>query len=121
MNKINRDKNSYNVNIESIDEKDRSFPVFPVDFPPAPIVTPINEKTPSIDFTLLNTPKNHKPINNEKGKQIRETESRIETIVKNNKGNIFEDNIRNNLHKDIEDMINRKMESSLEKIQSINL
>ena len=42
------------------------------------------------------------------------------------KGNTFKDNILNNLHKDIEDMINWKMESlqeksvtSLEKTQSI--
>ena len=35
------------------------------------------------------------------------------------KGNTLKDKILNNLHKDIEDMINRKMESSLEKIQSI--
>ena len=35
-------------------------------------ITPINEKTLSIDFTLLNTntPKNHKPINKEKDKQL---------------------------------------------------
>ena len=84
------------------------------------MVTPINEKTPSIDFTLLNTntPKNHKPINNEKDKQIRG--SHIDTIIKNDKGNRIKDNFLNNLHKDTEDMINRKMESSLEKIQSIH-
>ena len=64
-----------------------------------------------------NTPKNHKPINNEKDKQIRE--SHIDTIIKNDKGNTLKDSILNNLHKDIEDIINRKMESSLEKIQSI--
>ena len=105
--------------------KDRSFPVSPNDFPPALIVT-INEKTPSFDFSLVNTPKNHKPINNEKSKQIRETDSRIGTMVKKNEGNTFKDNILDNLHKDIEDMINRKMESlqekylsPLEKIQSI--
>ena len=119
INKINRDKNSYKVNIELIDEKDQSFLVSPNDFPPASTITPINEKTPSIDFTLLNTntPKNHKPINNEKDKQIRE--SHIDTIIKNDKGNTLKDSILNNLHKDIEDIINRKMESSLEKIQSI--
>ena len=39
-------------------------------------------------------------------------------MVKNDKDNTLMDNILNNLHKDIEDMINRKMESSLEKIQS---
>ena len=43
----------------------------------------------------------------------------IDTIIKNNKGNTLKDSILNNLHKDIEDIINRKMESSLEKIQSI--
>ena len=64
-----------------------------------------------------NTPKNHKPINNEKDKQIRE--SHIDTIIKNDKGNTLQDSILNNLHKDIEDIINRKMESSLEKIRSI--
>ena len=37
-------------------------------FPPASIVTPVNEKIPWIDFTLLNMPKNQKPINNGKGK-----------------------------------------------------
>ena len=80
-------------------------------------MTPINEEIPSIDFTFMNTPKNHKPVNNEKGKQIRETESHTDKIVKND-GNTLKDNL-NNLHKDIEDMINRKIESSLEKIQSI--
>ena len=64
-----------------------------------------------------NTPKNHKPINNEKVKQIRE--SHRDTIIKNDKGNTLKDSILNNLHKDIEDIINRKMESSLENIQSI--
>ena len=82
-------------------------------------MTPTNEKTPSIDFTLLNTntPKNHKPINNEKDKRIRE--SHIDTSIKNDKGNTLKDSILNNLHKDTENMINRKMESSPEKIQSI--
>ena len=119
INKINRDKNSYKVNIELIDEKDQSFLVSPNDFPPGSTITSIKEKTPSIDFTLLNTntPKNHKPINNEKDKQIRE--SHIDTVIKNDKGNTLKDNILNNLHKNIEDTINRKMESSLEKIQSI--
>ena len=69
------------------------------------------------DFTLLEKPKNNKPINNEKDKQIRE--SQIDTITKNDKGSTLKDNILNNLHKDIEDMMNRKMESSLEEIQSI--
>ena len=102
-----------------IDEKDQSFQVSPNDFPPASIITPINEKTPSIDFMLLNTnmPKNHKAINNEKDKQIRE--SHTDTIIKNDKGNTLKDSILNNLHKYIEDIINRKMESSLEKIKSI--
>ena len=120
INKINRHKNSYKVNTKLIDEKYQSFPVSPNDFPPASMVTPINEKTPSIDFTLLNTntPKNHKPINNEKDKQIRG--SHIDTIIKNDKGNRIKDNFLNNLHKDTEDMINRKMESSLQKIQSIH-
>ena len=40
-------------------------------------------------------------------------------MVKIDEGNTFKENILNNLHKDIEDLINRKMESSLEKIQSI--
>ena len=69
------------------------------------------------DFTLLEKPKNNKPINNEKDKQIRE--SQIDTITKNDKGSTLKDNILNNLQKDIEDMMNRKMESSLEEIQSI--
>ena len=101
------------------DQQDQSFLVSPNDFPPASTITPINERTPLIDFTLLNTntPKNRKPINNEKDKQIRE--SHIDTIIKNDKGNTLKDSILNNLHKDIEDIINRKMESSLEKIQSI--
>ena len=66
-NKINSDKNSYRVNIELIDERYQSFLVSPNDFRPASTITPINKKTPSIDFILLNTntPKNHKPINNE--------------------------------------------------------
>ena len=67
-----------------------------------------------IDFTLLKKPKNHKPINNEKDKQIRE--SQIDTNIKNDKGNTLKDNIFNNLQKDIEDMTNRKME-----LNSINL
>ena len=64
-----------------------------------------------------NTPKSHKPINNEKDKQIRE--SHIDTIINNDKGNTLKDSILNNLHEDIEDITNRKTESSLEKIQSI--
>ena len=40
-------------------------------------------------------------------------------MVKNDEGNTLKDNILNNLHKDVEDMINRKMELSLEKIQAI--
>ena len=55
INTISRDKNSYKTNIESIDEKDQSFPVSPNDFLKGSIVTSINEKTPSIDFSLLNT------------------------------------------------------------------
>ena len=39
-------------------------------------------------------------------------------MVKNDDGNALKD-ILNNLHNDIEDIINRKMESSPEKIQSI--
>ena len=35
INKINRDKNSYKVNIELIDENDQSFLVSSNDFPPA--------------------------------------------------------------------------------------
>ena len=87
LNKINWDKSSYKVNIELIDEKDKSFQVSTNDFPPTSTVTPINEKTPSIDLILLNTstPKNHKPINNEKNKQIRE--SHRGTIIKNDIGN----------------------------------
>ena len=42
INKINRDKNSYKVNLEPLDEKDRSFPGSPNDFPPASLVTPKN-------------------------------------------------------------------------------
>ena len=37
INKTNRDKNSSKANIGSINEKDRSFPVSPNDFPPASI------------------------------------------------------------------------------------
>ena len=40
-------------------------------------------------------------------------------MVKNDKGNTLKDNILNNLHKDIGDMINRKVESSLQQIQSV--
>ena len=64
------------------------FSSYPNDFPRAAILTPIKEKAPSIDFTMLNTPKNRKPISNEKGKQIRETESRIDTMVKNVDGSL---------------------------------
>ena len=59
----------------------------------------------------MNTPKNHKPISNEKGKQIRQTESLTNTMVKKVEGNTFEDNSIKKLQKHIEDMINRKMES----------
>ena len=98
-------------------EKNQSFPVSLNDLPLASVVTPINEKTPLIDFTLLNTLINYKPINNEKDKQIRE--SHIDTMVKNHEGNTLKNNILNKLHKNIEDMINRKMKTSFEKIQSI--
>ena len=66
INKINRDKNSYKVNIELLDEKDQSFLVSPNDLPPASTITLINEKAPLIDLTLLNTNtlKNRKLINN---------------------------------------------------------
>ena len=37
INKTNRDKNSSKANIGSINEKDRSFPVSPNDFPPTSI------------------------------------------------------------------------------------
>ena len=40
-------------------------------------------------------------------------------MVQNDKGITLKDNILNNLHKDIGDMINRKMESSLQEIQSV--
>ena len=50
----------------------------------------------------MNTPKNHKQINNEKGKQIRE--NHIDTIIKNDKGNTLQDDILNNLHKDIKNI-----------------
>ena len=103
INTISRDKNSYKTNIESIDEKDQSFPVSPNDFLKGSIVTSINEKTPSIDFSLLNTntPKHHKLINNEKAKQIRE--NHIDTIIKNDKANKLKDSILIKLHKDIQD------------------
>ena len=39
-------------------------------------------------------------------------------MVKNDEVNRFKNKILNNLHKGIEDMINRKMVSSLEKIRS---
>ena len=45
---INRDKDTYKRNIESIDEKDRRFSVFPNDFPPVSIRTLINEKNPRL-------------------------------------------------------------------------
>ena len=51
VNKINSDKNSYKVNVELIDEKGQISLVSRNDFPPASTITPINEKTPSIDFT----------------------------------------------------------------------
>ena len=72
------------------------------------MVTPINEKKKKkkimIDFTLLKTPKNYKPINSEKGNEIRETYAmyrynRIDTVVKNDEGNKFNENILNNFHK----------------------
>ena len=44
INEINRDKNSYKINTELIDEKDQSLLVSPNDFPPASAITPINEK-----------------------------------------------------------------------------
>ena len=58
--------------------------------------------------------------NNEKDKQIRE--SHIDTIIKNDKANTRRNNILNNLYKDIEGMINRKTELSLDKFnQSIRM
>ena len=42
INKINRDENSYNVSIEWINEKGRSFPVSSNDFPAASVVTSSN-------------------------------------------------------------------------------
>ena len=75
------------------------------------------KKHPRLISLCWARPKHSKPINNEKYKQIRE--SNIDTIMKTDKRNTLKDNILNNWHKDIEDMINRKMESSLEKIQSI--
>ena len=65
INTISRDKNSYKTNIESIDEKDQSFPVSPNDFLKGSIVTSINEKTPSIDFSLLNTNTPKQPQTNQ--------------------------------------------------------
>ena len=58
--------------------------------------------------------------NNEKDKQIRE--SHIDTLIKNDKANTRRNNILNNLYKDIEGMINRKTELSLDKFnQSIRM
>ena len=61
------------------------------------------KKTPSIDFSLLNTntPKQPQLINNEKDKQIRE--SHIDTIIENDEANTLKDSILINLQKDIED------------------
>ena len=58
--------------------------------------------------------------NNEKDKQIRE--SHIDTLIKNDKAHTRRNNILNNLYKDIEGMINRKTELSLDKFnQSIRM
>ena len=58
--------------------------------------------------------------NNEKDKQIRE--SHIDTLIKNDKANTRRNNILNNLYIDIEGMINRKTELSLDKFnQSIRM
>ena len=53
INKINRNNNSHKVNIESLDGKDRRFPASSNDFPSTSIVTSLNQKTPSIDVSLL--------------------------------------------------------------------
>ena len=48
-----------------MDEKNQSFPVSQNDFPKGSIVTSINEKTPSIDFSLLNTNTPKQPQTNQ--------------------------------------------------------
>ena len=52
-------------------------------------------------------------------KKTRQLEKVIDIIIKNDKGNKFKDSTINNLHKYIEDIINKKIESSLEKIRAI--
>ena len=62
INKINRNKNFYKVNIELLDEKGLSFPVSPRD-----------------NWFYFNDPKLN---SNKKGKPIGETESIINTMIK---------------------------------------
>ena len=56
--------------MESLDEVDRSFTVSVNDFSLTPILTPVIEKGPSTDFTMLNTSKRHKPIINKKASKL---------------------------------------------------
>ena len=43
INKINRNNNSHKVNIESLDGKDRLFPVSSNDFPSTPLLTSVKQ------------------------------------------------------------------------------
>ena len=113
INKINRDENSYNVSIEWINEKGRSFPVSSNDFPAASVVT---SSTVSLGW------KRPKIINQSTPKKASKLEKQkfvLTQCLKKMKVTHWRITFFNNLHIDIADMINRKMESSLEKIQSI--
>ena len=57
----------------------------------------------------------HKPISNEKDHKLEKQKVLLAKWLKNFKTRTFKDNIFNNLHNDIEDTINRKMESLQEK------
>ena len=56
--------------MESLDEVDRSFTFSLNNFSLTPILTPVIEKAPSTDFTMLNTSKRHKPISNKKASKL---------------------------------------------------
>ena len=111
INKINRNKITYKVNIESLDEKDQKFSIPANASPLTSVVTPVNMKNTLNWFHFAD----HKPISNEKDHKLEKQKVLSTKWLKNFKTRTFKDNIFNNLHKDIEDTINRKMESLQEK------
>ena len=110
VNKINRNKITYKVNIKSLDEKDQKFSIPANASPLTSIVTPVNKTTLNwFHFA------DHKPISNEKDHKLEKQKVLSAKWLKNFKTRTFKDNIFHNLHKDVEDAINRKLESLQEK------